>query len=445
MTPIDMLIEANERTPKKICVIGDSMEDVWLHGTLSAGQEGCPLFREESSVTTPGGAANAARQLHRWNSHTSLIAPLRACSMSEPWKQIDGELAFSCSSMPVKVRMLVDGKVVFRSDRDSAYFTNDYNRDECRRLALSAVRSMGFDAVLISDYEKGFLDEDLIGAVIRACEDQKIPCVADAKRDAAFYQGAVIKGNDAWLGKNLGHKIHPSVITKGAGGAFVLYPDHTHWVKAGPPVTCVNHVGSGDCFAAHLTLALAHGLTLKEAALVAHAAGRVYVTHEHCRPPWPHEIRKDIDPSGGKIIGSSRLAALRQSIPGRVVFANGCFDLLHAGHVHLLHQAWQAGDVLVIGVNDDESVRRLKGPSRPVVPLTQRMETLAALEWVDWIVPFSGDTPVEVMRELKPDVLAKGKTGERNTAGDELAGEVKLFEPLAGWSTTATVERIRAQ
>jgi D-beta-D-heptose 7-phosphate kinase/D-beta-D-heptose 1-phosphate adenosyltransferase len=204
-----------------------------------------------------------------------------------------------------------------------------------------------------------------------------------------------------------------------------------------------SHVGAGDCFAAHLVLALAHGLSLEEAAMIAHSAGRIYVQHPHGRPPWPHEIKKDLDPAGGKVIRSGDLTALRQSIPGRIAFTCGCFDILHPGHVNLLTKAREFGDVLVVGINDDQSVKSLKGPARPIMSLDGRMKMLAALGCVDWIVPFGGTAPMEVMRELQPDVFAKGDDADRDKSCDHYASEVKLVPMLAGWSTTATLGKIR--
>jgi len=127
----------------------------------------------------------------------------------------------------------------------------------------------------------------------------------------------------------------------------------------------------------------------------------------------------------------------------RIVWTNGCFDLIGPHHVYCLQKAKALGKWLIVGVNDDESVRRLKGHGRPIIPLEHRMAILAALECVDLVVPFSEDTPVEILKKLRPDVLVKGYSTNRNRVGDEFAGSVHLVPVLEGWSTTATIERIK--
>lgn len=128
----------------------------------------------------------------------------------------------------------------------------------------------------------------------------------------------------------------------------------------------------------------------------------------------------------------------------RVVFTNGCFDLLHLGHVTYLEEARRFGDVLVVGVNTDESVRRIKGPGRPVVPLRQRMAVLAALEAVDYVVPFEEDTPYDLIKSLRPHVLVKGGDWRpEEVVGRDLVEEVRIVPYLEGFSTTGLIEKIR--
>ena len=126
-----------------------------------------------------------------------------------------------------------------------------------------------------------------------------------------------------------------------------------------------------------------------------------------------------------------------------VAFTNGVFDLLGPHHLHLLQAAKREGDVLVVGVNDDASVRRLKGPKRPIQTLEQRVSVLAALECVDYVVPFSEDTPLSLLEALRPDMLVKADHPERSTVGDSLAGSVKLIPMVAGHSTSRLIEEIR--
>ncbi len=443
-TPIERLIEADQTKRVRIGVLGCSMEDVYVHGDLLPSQDGVMKFVERRRVSCPGGAAGAARQLCRWNANAMLLS-LFKFGAGEAWNQIDVNLGLDCRRMPTKTRFLdPEGRIVFRHDDERGYGLDANGMQEARRLAMSAIKNMHFDAVLVSDYEKGFVDEELIRYTIRLCNHRSIPVVADCKRAREIYMGAICKANRDY------HVSHTAPVLAAQYGYVWTHGPHRPVVnndidpRHDNPVRCLNHVGAGDAFAAHLALALAHGLPLEDAAAIAHSAGRVYVQHAHGRPPWPHELRRDHDPVGGKVVSRRTLSALRQSTPGRVVcFTNGCFDLFGPHHAYCLRKAREAGDVLVVAVNDDASVRRLKGPSRPVVPLEQRMAVLAALECVDWVVPFGEDSPVELLEALKPDVRVKGDFPDLNHAGDEHAKEVLLIPPMPGWSTTETCAKIR--
>lgn len=272
---IARLIELDQAHPKRILVIGDVIDDLWVHGELGECQDGCPKFVEKSRVRTPGGAANAARQLDRWNSG----AP--------SWLYAQAFVPPSST----KIRYICDGKIVFRNDVEGA--PNKLHLEQCRHVIMGALPKC--HAVLISDYDKGFLTPEFIRSVISQCHylTKCIPVVADAKRRAEVYSGAVIKANEEWRIRNLGMYHGNALITRGAKPPVKINSD---WVLEDnlPLVTCVNHVGAGDCFAAHLTLALAHGLTLEEAATIAHSAGRVYVQRPHGKPPTPQEILEDM-------------------------------------------------------------------------------------------------------------------------------------------------------
>ena len=211
--------------------------------------------------------------------------------------------------------------------------------------------------------------------------------------------------------------------------------------------------GAGDTVIAHLALYLAAGLSLEEAVRLAnHAAGIVVgrrgaasVSRAELRAALggPREWGKVLDPDElDQVIAEWRAEGRR------VVFTNGCFDLIHAGHVEYLRAARLRGDVLLVGVNDDDSVRRLKGEERPINALGDRMKVLAALEMVDGVVPFSEDTPAEIVQRVTPDVLVKGEDWrDKGVVGREWVerhgGEVFLAPLVAGRSTTSIVERVR--
>ena len=421
MEAIDRLIETDRKIPKRIDVIGDVMQDVWLFGYTEVCQEDCLKFVEERRKVVPGGAGNAARQLENWNSECSL------------WGESECSLREESIAPTNKIRMVANGKIIFRHDIEKRplndkKFPADY---------LSSIYEDP-DAILISDYDKGFLSEKGIEHIIRIFSQENVPVVVDAKRNSKVYSGAIIKANEVWFAreKDFYYWSRNAVMTRGHRSPRLFYnvqPGRPEVVSPEPvpersSVSCINHVGAGDCFAAHLVLALAHGLSLEDASEIAHAAGRVYVQHPLNRPPWPHEIRKDLDPIGGKILSSSSLHALRESISGRIVFTNGVFRIPHAGHTWFLEWAKSQGDILVVGINDDLSARLLDRGF--CLSLGERTRLLAGQQSVDWVVPFSEAEPLEAISQLKPDVLAKGHEYENtNVPGSDRVQQVVFAPP----------------
>jgi D-beta-D-heptose 7-phosphate kinase/D-beta-D-heptose 1-phosphate adenosyltransferase len=213
------------------------------------------------------------------------------------------------------------------------------------------------------------------------------------------------------------------------------------------PRLAVDVTGCGDMVLAALGVCVAAGMDWQEACTVANAAAGLKVERRGAVPVSRAEVVCDLAQAQGKEVTAELLPAIREASKARgrrVVFSNGCFDLLHAGHVQSLQEARRQGDVLVIGVNSDESVRHLKGPGRPIRPLTERLGVLAALDCVDWVVPFDGPTSIELICSLRPDVLAKGADTPCPVGGDfvrSYGGRVHLTGMLPNISTTGIVAR----
>lgn len=435
MTPIDRLIAACAERRLKVAVCGDGMHDEYVHGELFGCQDACPKFVIKHTEVCDGGAANAENTLKHWNIETRLFT-LPGC-------------------FPRKRRYLVDGKIVFREDHEIYGYGIPSHKIAAERVKLmQAVREFEPDAILVSDYHKGTISETLMTELTVYAQGRAIPIVSDGCREPAFYAGTILKCNEAYQ-----RKYHPTirhhnllqvVTTYGGEVPRLDYSDTddpTQWCSQFPvpaiPLRAVNHVGAGDCFGAHLLLGLAHGLPLADAAAIAHSAGRVYVQHAHNRAPWAHEIRKDIDPVGGKVVAVGTATHLRESTAGRVVFANGVFRVPHAGHAHLLNWAKSQGSCLVVGINDDESAQRQR-PGEYVMPLAERCAVLASMVAVDWIIPFADDTPTELIRDLRPHLLVKGpEYAGSDVPGSELVEEVLFCPPGPDVHATSLVEAIR--
>ncbi len=269
---------------RRVVVIGDTMADRWISGRVAECQDGCPKFVQDgTAIETPGGADNAAASLMNWGTNVSLYG-------------------FADGDCPVKVRYVDrDGKIVFRADDDGPRDRGNYYA-RVRASAMEMCHHAG--AVLLSDYDKGLLTPEFIRDVAELCRARGVPCVADCKRPPDAYAGCVLKCNADYQrahNQRLAQLAYDDaapqclVVTYGPTNPIVWCDSYSTGLNCDlPPVKCVNHVGAGDCFAAHLALALAYGFSLKEAAALAHSAGRAYVQYPHNRPPYPSDVVADL-------------------------------------------------------------------------------------------------------------------------------------------------------
>ncbi len=279
MNLVKKLISADQESPKRILIIGDCMFDTYVIGRLEPTcQEGCPKFIEESNVTVPGGAANAARSLENWPSYQMYLS-------------VNGGHGVVCipgksPGLPDKFRFMDNDRCVFRYDNDKCGMDLKIVRQE----ALRILRTWKPHAILLCDYDKGVIDREVVNDCVVYGSLLNVPCVVDAKREPFLYRGTIIKGNAEWYNK---------YCTQGKGfvitnGSFSPHVNGEAIISDLPRVPCINHVGAGDCFAAHMTLALAHGFSLKESAIIAYSAGRVYVQKRYNEPPRLQEIATDV-------------------------------------------------------------------------------------------------------------------------------------------------------
>ncbi len=450
MKPIEILIRKTLSRRPQIAVIGDVMCDEFVCGTVERfGQEAqVPVLRRQSATILPGGAGNLARQFRHWNANITLFAlvdrPTEALlerhRISPAWCVRLGK-----GANPVKRRLFCQDQALIREDIERT----DYGENELWRLrsklfsSFECYLSARPDAVVLSDYAKGLFDAALLRRILDMSRNVNVPVLVDphVSRAPADYLGCtLLKPNSAYAHRHGIERVYETIGASGGDVVLTKGPDPPEGTGRGQCFTCGPRsavsarsvVGAGDCFAAHLALAAANNLKTLEAAELAYAAGRVYVQRNLNEPVLPREVFAHIDPAAAKAIGAEELLeflSLRQPC-ARVVFTNGCFDLFHAGHLHTLHWARQQGDLLIVGINSDASVARLKGPGRPVMPLSHRIHVLAGLACVDWIISFEEDTPEQLIRTLRPRVLVKGAeyTGRR-VVGDDLVEEVRLAPP----------------
>ncbi len=469
-------------------VIGDIMLDVYSTGrsTRLSPEVPVPVFRPTGSTQQLGGAANVAAHLRAWGCDVVLVGRLgddpAAAEVRAECAALGVELA--CWTQPGvrttrKERLTAAGHQIVRIDHEDVV---DPDAHGVATAVAAVERFLAHDGprvVLLSDYAKGALSDELAAAVVQRAQAAGVPVVVDPKpATPTRYRGAdVIKPNrveaEQLIGRELPHPLsredlrhaaedllevtgcRRAVISLGADGAYVSPgEDGDAWLPAWP-VEVVSVSGAGDTLLSVLAVGLAGGGGLVEASARALEAASIGCAGAGTSVVGPDDLALFVERAGGHpgtaVVDLDELVRRvehrRRLGSGPVVFTNGCFDLLHAGHAHLLRAASHLGALLVVGVNSDDSVRRLKGPDRPVVTAADRAALIAELQVVDLVTVFEEDTPLQVIEALRPDVIVKGGDyREEDVVGwsesRAWGGRVVIVPLLEGRSTTGVVERI---
>jgi D-beta-D-heptose 7-phosphate kinase / D-beta-D-heptose 1-phosphate adenosyltransferase len=462
-----------------VWVVGDLMLDEYVMGAVDrvSPEAPVPVVRVRETEHRLGGAANVARQVAALGAKVSLAGTigtdaagadlLRLCVSCG----IDTRAVVRAAQRGTtrKLRVLGHSQQLLRMDWEDS---SPCDASVCAQM-LAALGAEAPDAVILSDYAKGVLTPQIITAItLRA---GKVPVVVDPKsRDFTRYRGATtvtpnLRELETASGKSLdptnteavAAAARPLISAAGLSSMVVTLSEHGMLVVPadGVPVAVpasrrevFDVTGAGDTAIAVLTLSLAAGTSLAAAARLANAAAGVSVGQVGAVAVDADSIRSELTASPeAKVLSRAELAARAVSwrIAGkRIVFTNGCYDLLHAGHLSLLHGAAKLGDVLVLAINSDASVRRLKGPERPLVPQAERAALLAALACVDAVTVFDEDTPLATIEAVRPHILVKGADYKaEQVVGREVVeangGRVALVPLLPQKSTTALVERIK--
>jgi len=470
-------------SPPSVLVVGDVMLDRYLHGAAEriSPEAPVPVLHVRSTSVRPGGAANVAVNVAALGAMPRLLgvvgddaaAEQLRSTLAEEGVAADDLVTTGSAITTTKTRLLAGHHQVARFDEEQPLV------DLPTRAAL-VERARGLVATarvaVLSDYAKGVCDEAVCRAVIEEGRRSGVTVIVDPK-DADFTKyaaAAVITPNRGEAAAVVQFPIRdPDDAIRAArkiadrysiGAVIVTLGEQGMVVVAGGEVSLVptqarrvfDVTGAGDTAVAMLAVALAEGASLPEACFLANAAAGLQVgrigTARISRGEVAEAVDREAVKARGKVVDldTLRLAVRRSRAEGqRIGFTNGCFDILHHGHVTLLDAAARECDVLIVGVNSDASVRRLKGAPRPFVPAAERQAVLAGLASVAWVCEFDGDTPLDLIRAVEPDVLVKGAdyTVDRVVGADIVlarGGRVvtPLFVPDA--STTNIVDRIRA-
>jgi D-beta-D-heptose 7-phosphate kinase / D-beta-D-heptose 1-phosphate adenosyltransferase len=467
-----------------VLCVGDVMLDRYVYGAVEriSPEAPIPVLRMEREAAMLGGAGNVVRNLSALGAHVAFVsvvgndqagreisALVAAHDKHEPYLSVErGRMT------TIKTRYVAGGQQLLRTDKETLVPLAPSVAEDLRRVAVGAVADAS--VIVLSDYGKGVLTPELMRALIDAGRTQKRPVMVDPKgKDFSRYRGAtVMTPNRAELAAATGMPVGTDeeialaarkliaecaleslLVTRGADGMtlFVREDETVHLPAEAREVFDVS--GAGDTVVAMLAAALAAGVALPDAARLANVAAGIVVGKTGTAVATADEVFTALH-TQDLLADESKIAAHDEALARveqwrreglAIGFTNGVFDLLHPGHVTLLSQAKAACDRLVVGLNSDASVKRLKGPTRPVQNESARSAVLASLAAVDLVTIFGEDTPLSLIEQIRPDVLVKGSDYTIETVvGAEVVqrhgGRVILAELLPGHSTTGTIAKL---
>lgn len=443
----------------RIAVIGDSMLDEYFDVSVRKISPEFPIpvmhsDDENPSVVLPGGAANVAFQLKYFNKQTYLCSLLDFES-SKILKKHGVDTTFSTeipTNIPRKRRFYSGDFPTYRWDVEK----HNYGLDDkdllfyCKNL-YDLILNEYFDVIIFSDYDKGVFYKNVVSELAKN-HDCKIKIV-DPKTDIYKWMGCtLIKPNSAeaklitgekepqkQVEKLLSFTSANKIIVTNGGEGFYGYDDGLFDYKAQYKLDKANSViGAGDCFIAFCGLCLGNHINLKDSAEFAFKMGSIYVQDKHNKPLDFERINKNLNCLESKFVDAEYF----KSREYKLVMTNGCFDILHRGHIENLSYAKSQGDKLVVAVNSDKSVSNLK-PNRPINNLKDRMLLLASMECVDYVVSFEEDTPFEIIKQIKPEVLVKGaEYANTGIVGQEFAQKIVYAPMIDNYSTSNILKNI---
>ncbi len=473
--------DLNNIQSKNILVIGDVMLDTYFTGDVKriSPEAPIPVFHKNAERSVLGGAANVAANLVAAGQNVSMMAMVGNDETGEKLRNIFEEQGINTELMlPLdrhtteKTRFLAsNNQQVLRLDVED---TEPLSEADCEKLisALDAKLSF-FDLILMSDYMKGLLTFEFTQAVIRKAKDYGIPVIIDVKdpKLEKYIGATLLKPNLKELRDltRLKAETDDEIITAsetlrkscladyvlttcGERGMVLIGENEPYFIPAfGQEVFDVT--GAGDTTIAYLGACMVNGFSMRESVDIANTAAGIQVSKVGTSSVYWPEIRERLveqtDDALHKIIRGRAIETFRRDHRNqKIVFSNGCFDILHVGHIRYLQEAAKLGDLLIVGLNSDVSVKRLKGSNRPINSELERAEMLGTLGFVDYVAIFEEDTPIELIKTIQPDILVKGGdyapdevVGKKEV--EERDGKLVLIPFVEGKSTTRIIERIK--
>jgi len=465
----------------KVLVLGDFMIDEYIMGNVSriSPEAPVPVLEVKKRQIRLGGAGNVINNIISFGANATVLTRIGKDEygnflISElEKKQVCTKYIYIDPVLPtiVKTRIISKNQQFLRYDQEMVQnIPKEY--EQYIEKKIEEIMD-GVQVVLISDYGKGTVTERLAQLVIQKARKKIIPVIVDPKGNdyRKYAQATICTPNQSELevvsgckgdteekifemGKKLCEKLELKylLITRSEKGISCI--SNGAFSKKDFPATAkeiVDVTGAGDTVVSVVALSIASGYSIEETCKLANDAASIVISRFGCATTTIEEIRELSKQENKKIVSTEKLVHIVEELKKqkkKIVFTNGCFDLLHAGHISSFEQAKKYGDILIVGLNGDKSVRQIKGKKRPIVEEQNRARLLASLTMVDYVTIFTEDTPDQLIRKLKPDILVKGKDWMgKQIAGqkfmEENGGTVQFIDLEKGLSTTKIIEKIK--
>ncbi len=467
--------------PKKILVIGDIMLDEYYFGKSNriSPEAPVPILLNKNTKKVPGGASNVALNLVSGKQKVSLISVVGKDVHGEELinilkqNNIDTKYIIKDKSRPTTVKTRFIGQNNTQMFRLDSEITDSISDDISNKIFNILEENINkYDLVIISDYNKGMLSSTNTPKMIKIANKNNVKVLIDIKEPKyeKYVDAYVIKPNVDELSKLTGLNIETEedilnanklvikntnckyVLTTRGKDGMSLYDGNVF-----TDIECVSRevfdvTGAGDTVISYLGIGIANGYDIIDSANISSYAAGVKVSKMGTYAVKPEDIMDyAIDSNNvmdeNKVVTIDELEEILKDNKKKIVFTNGCFDIFHVGHLRYLKQSSTYGDMLIIGVNSDASVKRLKGNDRPIVNENERMELLSALSFVSYIVKFDEDTPYEIIKRIKPDIITKGGDYTPDTVvGKDIVeakgGKVVIIPLVENRSTTNIISKI---
>ncbi len=480
---IQKLLE--ESNKKNILVIGDFMIDEYLIGKVERinPEAPVPILNVKKETFSIGGAGNVVRNVLSLNANVYVSTILGDDSDVEIMKSLiksykiptNGIFSETNRRTTRKTRLLANFQHLIRYDRETKHDITKESEQKITNYITSIIDKI--DIVILEDYGKGVLTENLLKKTIKLCNEKNKPVLIDPNKSnwLPYSNATIITPNKKEASESVGYPLDTEesiaragfelmnrynlpflLITRSEEGMSLFIRDENKKINIPTrPLEIHDGAGAGDTVIASLGVALSCGLSFEEASLISNIAGGIVVSKSGIATASMTEIINELEKEDNIYLKDKKLKTLEQikiisqdlkNDNKKIVFTNGCFDIIHSGHIKYLELAANLGDVLIVAINSDNSVKRIKGNNRPINTVDDRVEVLSALAFIDYIIIFDEDTPYKLIEKIKPDILVKGGDYKpENIVGADIVkqynGEVIALPFLKGKSSTKIIEK----